>query len=99
MQGTDADRRLADAFAWYERAVEAGERDDVVAARLSLSLLLERSGWEVPGEVRDQMWRDRKALREIEQGRSRDVGEMVLRPPSHRPPGSPRAVLSRSAAG
>lgn len=99
MPTSEADLRLERAFAWYERAFGTGDRADLVAARLSLCLLLERSGWELPGEVRDQVWRDRKALREIEQGRTRDAGEVVLRPPSHRPPGSPRAVLPSSAAG
>lgn len=99
VQGTDVDLRIAQTFAWYERAVEAGDRADVAAARLALCLLLERSGWQPPGEVRDQMWRDRKVLREHEQGRGRDLGEPPLRPPSHRPPGSPRAVVAHSAAG
>ena len=99
MQVTDVDGRIAHTFAWFERAVEAGDRDDIAAARLALCLMLERSGWEPPGEVRDQMWRDRKVLRELEQRRGRDLAEPLLRAPSHRPPGSTRAVVARSVAG
>lgn len=99
MQGTEADRRLAETFARYERAVETGDRAELCAARLLLCLVLERTGWEPPAEVRDQKWRDRKALRQLEQEPAHDVVEPVLRPPSHRPPGSPRAVLPFSATG
>lgn len=99
MPRPEADLQLERAFASYERAIGTGARADIAAARLSLCLLLERSGWELPREVRDQVWRDRKALRELEQQPSRDTAEAVLRPATHRPPGSPRAVLPYSAAG
>ena len=69
MPEADPDLRLERAFARYERAVEQGERVDLVSARMSLCLLLGLSGWEPPLEVRDQMWRDRRSLTELERAR------------------------------
>ena len=88
MAGTEADLRLARAFVRYERAVQQGERVELVSARMSLCLLLGLSGWEAPPEVRDQMWRDRRSLTELERAREESEVDAALRSPSHRPPGS-----------
>ena len=95
---TAPDRALAEAFARYERALDLGRRTELAAARMALCQLLERTGWEPPAEVRDQMWRDRRTLRDLGQEQERDA-PAVVPPPSHRPPGSARAVGRAGAAG
>ena len=95
MHGTEADLRLERAFAPYERAVQQGERVELVSARMSLCLLLGRSGWEPPPEVRDQMWRDRRSLSQLERAREESDVDETVRSPSHRPPGSVTPHASR----
>lgn len=83
----DQRARLRQAFGDYERALQEGERVDVVRARLALCTALADTGWEPPVEVADQVWRDRRTLRELEV-EQRSAPSEELRPPSHRPPDS-----------
>ena len=86
--------QVREAFRAYEAAVEAGDRAEVAAARMSLCATLQSTGWVPPQEVRDQLWRDQKLVREREQERAVGLGEL-FRMPSHRPPAS----VHREAAG
>ena len=86
---------LAAAFARYEAALASGEQARLVLARVSLISQLQAGGWQPPPEVLDQMWRDRRALRELEHERPVDVAD-VLRVPSHRPAASRRGRQSAS---
>ena len=83
------EQRLLDALSRYERAADAGPRAELVAARAALCALLEASGMELPPEVRDQMWRDQKVLRELDEQRVAAVSGLI-RVPSHRPADSVR---------
>lgn len=83
------DQLLSDAFTRYERAVASGPRAELVAARAALCVALEESGAALPVEVRDQLWRDQKLLRELQSERASDAAELV-RLPSHRPAASPQ---------
>lgn len=98
MPRSDADLRLESAFARYETAVQQGERVELVSARMSLCLLLELSGWEPPPEVRDQMWRDRRSLAELERSREESAVERGLRAASHRPLGSQGTFTPHASA-
>lgn len=83
--GVQGEQALAEAYEQYEAALASGDHARVVLARVSLIAQLQATGWEPPPEVLDQMWRDRRALREIEHERVVEVAD-VLRLPSHRPP-------------
>ena len=60
-----ADQALRLAYARYTAALPAGDRRELVTSRLALCLALLETGWCAPDAVQEQMRRDEKTLRRL----------------------------------